>query len=150
VLSAWLAELDQRQRHTRVGWLSLDEKDNDLTRFVAHLVAALRSAELDVDHAVLESLSTTSTAHALTPLVKDVARAGQHEPRNQWIVVLDDYHVIEASEVHETLTFLLDNLPDHVHLVIATRSDPPLPLARLRSRAQLTRAAGLRFTPSEA
>jgi LuxR family transcriptional regulator, maltose regulon positive regulatory protein len=90
LLSDWLAELDQRQRHTGVGWLSLDENDNDLTRFVAHLVAALQSAELDVDTAVLESLSTASTAAALTPLVNDVARAGQHEPGNQWIVVLDD------------------------------------------------------------
>ena len=76
----------------------------------------------------------------------------QREPGNQWIVVLDDYHAIEASEVHETMTFLLDHLPDHLHLVIATRSDPPLPLARSRSCAQLTelRAAELRFTPSEA
>ena len=77
LLGDWLAELDQRQRHTRVGWLSLDENDNDLTRFVAHLVAALRSAELDVDVAVLESLSTASTAAALTPLVNDLARAAE-------------------------------------------------------------------------
>ncbi len=66
--------------------------------------------------------------------------------------MLDDYHVIEASDVHEAVTFLLDHLPDQLHLVVATRSDPPLPLARLRSRGQLTelRAADLRFTPSEA
>ncbi len=152
LLGDWLAELDQRQRHTRVGWLSLDENDNDLTRFVAHLVAALRSAELDVDVAVLESLSTASTAAALTPLVNDLARAAEREPGTQWIVVLDDYHVIGASEVHEAVTFLLEHLPDHLHLVIATRSDPPLPLARLRSRGQLCelRAADLRFTPLEA
>jgi LuxR family transcriptional regulator, maltose regulon positive regulatory protein len=152
LLGDWLAELDRRQRHTRVGWLSLDENDNDLTRFVAHLVAALRSAELDVDVAVLESLSTASTAAALTPLVNDLARAAEHEPGTQWIVVLDDYHVIGASEVHEAVTFLLEHLPDHLHLVIATRSDPPLPLARLRSRGQLCelRAADLRFTPLEA
>ena len=152
LLSDWLAELDQRQRDTRVGWLSLDENDNNLTRFVAHLVAALRTAELDVDAPVVELSSTASTATALTPLINDLARAGQHDSGNQWVVVLDDYHVIEASEIHETMTFLLDHLPDHLHLVIATRSDPPLPLARLRSRAQLTelRAADLRFTPSEA
>ena len=66
--------------------------------------------------------------------------------------MLDDYHAIEAPEVHEAVTFLLDHLPDHLHLVIATRSDPPLPLARLRSRGQLTevRAADLRFTAAEA
>ena len=152
LLSDWLTDLDQRQGHTRVGWLSLDDGDNDLTRFMAHLVAALQSTELDVDAAVLESLSTAPTAAALTPLVNDIARAGEQEPGKQWIVVLDDYHAIGASEVHEAVTFLLDHLPDHLHLVMATRSDPPLPLARLRSRGQLSelRAADLRFTPAEA
>jgi LuxR family transcriptional regulator, maltose regulon positive regulatory protein len=152
LLSDWLTDLHQRQRQARVGWLSLDDGDNDLTRFMAHLVAALQSAELEVDAAVLESLSTASATAALTPLVNDVARAGEHEPGKHWIVVLDDYHVIGASEVHEAVTFLLDHLPDHLHLAMATRSDPPLPLARLRGRGQLTelRAADLRFTPSEA
>jgi ATP/maltotriose-dependent transcriptional regulator MalT len=152
LLIDWLTDLDQPRRHTRVGWLSLDDGDNDLTRFMAHLVAALQSAELDVDEAVLESLSTASTAAALTPLVNDIARAGEQEPGKQWIVVLDDYHAIGASAVHEAVTFLLDHLPDHLHLVMATRSDPPLPLARLRSRGQLSelRAADLRFTPAEA
>jgi LuxR family transcriptional regulator, maltose regulon positive regulatory protein len=144
--------LDQHQRHTRVGWLSLDDGDNDLTRFIAHLVAAFQSADLDVDAAVLDSLSGASATVALTSLVNDLAQAGDKESGRQWIVVLDDYHVIRASEVHEAVTFLLDHLPDHVHLVVATRSDPPLPLARLRSRGQLceVRAAELRFTPSEA
>jgi LuxR family transcriptional regulator, maltose regulon positive regulatory protein len=153
MLSDWLTGLDQRQGHTRVGWLSLDDGDNDLTRFMAHLVAVLQRAELDVDAAVLESLSTASAAaDALTPLVNDLARAGDQEPGKQWIAVLDDYHAIGASEVHEAVTFLLDHLPDHLHLVIATRSDPPLPLARLRSRGQLSelRAAELRFTSAEA
>jgi LuxR family transcriptional regulator, maltose regulon positive regulatory protein len=152
LLSDWLADLDQRQPDARVGWLSLDDGDNDLTRFMAHFVAALQAAELNVDAAVLESLSAASAADALTTLVNDIAEAGQQEPGKQWVVVLDDYHVIEASEVHEAVTFLLDHLPDHLHLVMATRSDPPLPLARLRSRGQLTelRAADLRFTPAEA
>ncbi|HEY9376771.1 MAG TPA: AAA family ATPase, partial [Jiangellaceae bacterium] len=152
LLSDWLTNLDQRQPDTRVGWLSLDDGDNDLTRFMAHLVAALQSAELEVGAAVLESLSTAPAADALTAFVNDVAQAGEQEPGKQWIVVLDDYHAIEASEVHEAVTFLLDHLPDHLHLIIATRSDPPLPLARLRSRGQLSevRAADLRFTPAEA
>jgi LuxR family transcriptional regulator, maltose regulon positive regulatory protein len=149
LLSDWLG---QRREHTRVGWLSLDDGDNDLTRFVAHLVAALRRAGLDVDAAVVESVSTVPAAAALTPLVNDLARAGEHEPGTQWILVLDDYHVIGAPEVHEAVTFLLDHLPDRLHLVVATRSDPPLPLARLRSRGQLSevRAADLRFSPAEA
>ena len=152
LLSDWLTHLDQRQPHTRVGWLSLDDGDNDLTRLLTHLVAALDGVGLDVDTAVLESLHTASTSAALTALVNDVARAGEHAPEQQWILVLDDYHAIEAPDVHEAVTFLLDHLPDHLHLVIATRSDPPLPLARLRSRGQLTevRAADLRFTPAEA
>ncbi|HET6919019.1 MAG TPA: AAA family ATPase, partial [Jiangellaceae bacterium] len=151
LLGDWLTDLDQRQPDARVGWLSLDDGDNDLTRFMAHLVAALQGAQLDVDAAVLESLSTAS-ADALTTLVNDVTRAGEQEPGKQWVVVLDDYHVIEASDVHEAVTFLLDHLPDHLHLVMATRADPPLPVARLRGRGQLTevRAADLRFTPSEA
>ncbi len=152
LLGDWLTNLDELESHTRVGWLSLDDGDNDLTRFATHLVAALQRAGLDVDPVVLESLSAAPTAVALTPLVNDIARAGHQEPGKQWIVVLDDYHAIGASDVHEVVTFLLDHLPDHLHLVMATRADPPLPLARLRSRGQLTevRAADLRFTPSEA
>jgi LuxR family maltose regulon positive regulatory protein len=152
LLSDWLTDLDQRQSHTEVGWLSLDDGDNDLMRFLTHLLAALRSAELDVDAAILESSSTAPAAETLTRILNDVARAREGEPEKQWIVVLDDYHAIEASEVQEAVTFLLDHLPDQLHLVMATRSDPPLPLARLRSRGQLNevRAADLRFTPSEA
>ena len=151
-LSDWLADLVQRESPARVGWLSLDGGDNDLTRLLTHLVAALDSVGLTVDTAVLESLHTASSASALTALVNDVTRAGERAPGEQWILVLDDYHAIEASEVHEAVTFLVDHLPDPLHLVMATRSDPPLPLARLRSRGQLTevRAADLRFTPAEA
>jgi LuxR family transcriptional regulator, maltose regulon positive regulatory protein len=149
LLSEWLTHVDQRQAHTLVAWLSLDDGDNDLVRLLTHLVAALHSVGLDVNTAVLESLHTASTSAALTALVNDVSRASEHAPEKQWILVLDDYHAIGASEAHEAVTFLLDHLPDHLHLVIATRSDPPLPLARLRSRGQLTevRAADLRFNP---
>jgi LuxR family maltose regulon positive regulatory protein len=152
LLSDWITQLDRRRRPIRVAWLSLDDGDNDLMRLLAHLVAALRSVDLDVDTAVLESLHTASTEVALTALVNDVARAGESAPATRWILVLDDYHAIDAAQVHEAATFLLDHLPEHLHLVLATRSDPPLPLARLRGRGQLTevRAADLRFTPSEA
>ncbi|HTF07035.1 MAG TPA: LuxR C-terminal-related transcriptional regulator [Asanoa sp.] len=144
VLSDWLADLAQGHSHMRVGWLSVDDGDNDLARFLAHLVAALQRAGLDVD-------APTQTA-GLSPLVNDIVHAGEREPQAHWVVVLDDYHAIGASEVHEAVTFLLDHLPDQLHLVMATRSDPPLPLARLRTRGQLTelRAADLRFTATEA
>jgi LuxR family maltose regulon positive regulatory protein len=152
LLSDWLTKLDQGRRPVRVAWLSLDQGDNDLMRLLTHLVAALRGVDLDVDATVLESLHTASTEVALTALVNHVARAGEREPATRWLLVLDDYHAIDATQVHEAVTFLLDHLPDHLHLVIATRSDPPLPLARLRGRGQLTevRAADLRFTPAEA
>ena len=152
VLSGWLAHLAQRQPHARVGWLSLDDGDNDLTRLLTHVVASLNRVGLDIDAAVLELLRTASASVALTELVNDVTRAREHYPGEQWVLILDDYHAIAAPEVHEAVTFLLDHLPDHLHLVMATRADPPLPLARLRSRGQLTevRAADLRFTPAEA
>jgi LuxR family maltose regulon positive regulatory protein len=152
VLSDWLAHLAQREPHARVGWLSLDEGDNDLTRLLTHVVASLNSVGLGVDTAVLESLHTSSTSTALTALVNEVTRAGEGAPGEGWVLVLDDYHVIDASDVHDALAFLLDHLPGYLHLVMATRSDPPLPLARLRSGGQLTevRAADLRFTSAEA
>ncbi len=88
----------------------------------------------------------------MTALVNTLAAAGAREPRTQWVLVLDDYHLITAPEVHEAVTFLLDHAPDQVHLMVATRADPPLPVARLRSRGQLVevRGADLRFTPDEA
>jgi LuxR family maltose regulon positive regulatory protein len=137
-VSDWLA---RRHSDTRVGWLSVDDGDNDLTRFLAHLVAAFQRAGLDVE-----------AESSLTALVNDIVRAGEREPGTRWVVVLDDYHAIDAAEVHDAVTFLLDQLPDRLHLVIVTRADPPLPLARLRTRGQLSevRAADLRFTAAEA
>ncbi|MGZ8736404.1 MAG: LuxR C-terminal-related transcriptional regulator [Nocardioides sp.] len=152
LLSDWLTHLDRPGTHTRAAWLSLDAGDNELMRLSTHLVAALHSVGLDVDPAVLDALRSGSTTAALTVLVNDVTRAGERATQTQWILVLDDYHAIDAPDVHEAVTFLLDHLPACLHLVLATRSDPPLPLARLRSRGQLTevRAADLRFTATEA
>jgi LuxR family maltose regulon positive regulatory protein len=152
LLSDWIAHLDQRQTHTRVGWVSLDAGDNDLTRLLTHVVAALQHIGLDIEAGVLEALHTASTSAALTALVNDVTRAGEEASAQEWVLVLDDYHAIEAPEVHEAVAFLLDHFPNHLHLVVATRSDPPLALARLRSRGQLmeVRAADLRFTEPEA
>ena len=152
VLGDWLAHLAELPTSPRVGWLSLDAGDNDLVRLLTHLTAALDGAGLEIDAGVLESVGTGSATAALTAVVNEVALAGELTPGDRWVLVLDDYQVIEASEVHEAVTFLLEHLPDQLHLVMATRSDPPLPLARLRARGQLTevRAADLRFTPAEA
>ena len=100
---------------------------------------------------VLEHLPADATT-ALTALVNAVARTTEEGQDEQRVLVLDDYHVITSADAHEAMTFLLDHLPDQLHLMMATRSDPPLPLARLRSRGQLVeiRGADLRFTRDEA
>jgi LuxR family maltose regulon positive regulatory protein len=152
LVSDWIDSLARRGTHTGTAWLSLDSGDNDLSRLLHHLAAALNRCGLDVDLAGMESRASLDGAAILTGLVNEIVRAGEQAPERHWLVVLDDYHVIEAAAVHEALDFLLDNLPRQLHLALATRSDPPLPLARLRSRGQLVelRAADLRFTSVEA
>ncbi len=145
----WLAGLPA----VRVGWLSLDERDNDPARFMTYLIAALRTA-LDGDQtlgALTERLLTIKPLPdvevLIGPLVNDLT--AQAAPL---ILVLDDYHLITDLNVHRLLTQLIDLQPPQLRLVILTRADPPLPLARLRARGQLTeiRSADLRFTPDEA
>lgn len=152
LVTDWLSHLDRRQPPIRVGWLTLDEGDNDPIRLLSHLVAALRRAGVDADPATFENLEGTAIAGGLTTLVNEISRAAEREPGTQRILVLDDYHAIVASDVHQAVALLLGQLPDRLHALMATRSDPPLPLPRLRSRGQLTevRAADLRFTPPEA
>ncbi len=135
-----------------VAWLSLDEGDNDPTRFLAYLVAALQTTIADIGAGVLTALHASQpqpppTEAILTALLNEITAI----PDN-FTLVLDDYHVIDAKPIDSALAFLLQHLPPQVHLVIATREDPHLPLACLRARDQLTelRAADLRFTPSEA
>jgi ATP/maltotriose-dependent transcriptional regulator MalT len=131
-------------------WLSLDEGDNDPTRFLTYLVAALQTIAPNIGAGVLGVLQMPqppSIESILTTLLNEITSI----PDN-FILVLDDYHTIDAQPVDKALTFLLEHLPAQMHLVIATREDPHLPLARLRARGQLTelRAADLRFTPAEA
>jgi LuxR family maltose regulon positive regulatory protein len=133
-----------------IAWLSLDESDNDLTRFLTYLIGALQTVEVDVGKGVLSALQSPQPPPAeaiLTVLINETTAI-----TDQVVLVLDDYHLIEARPIHDALTFLLRRLPPTLHLVIATREDPPLPLARLRARGQLTelRATDLRFTSSEA
>ena len=149
LLSQWLSPTRPGGQAPRVAWLSLDEGDNDLRRLLTHLVGALETSGLEVGAqttAWLESAHELSTETILTDLVNDVDLRAE-----ETVVALDDYHVIDNAAVHEATSFLLEHLPRHVGLAIATRADPPLPLARLRSRADLVevRAADLRFTPGE-
>ena len=153
LLSDWLAHLDQRAETRGSAWLSLDDGDNDLPRFLTHLVAALQGAGLDVDPS-----GPRVARHRLDGRRPDRARQRRRSRRRarrrrrsgSWCSTTTTPSM--RPTVHEAVAFLLDHLPDQLHLVMATRSDPPLPLARLRSRGQLTevRAADLRFTPAEA
>lgn len=133
-------------------WLSLDEGDNDPVRFLAYLVAALQT----VAPAVGASLPGGAGAHGpqpppseaiLTMLINDISAVS-----DPFVLVLDDYHRVDAEPIDRALTFLIEHLPPQLHLIITTRQDPALPLARLRARGQMTelRASDLRFTPDEA
>jgi LuxR family maltose regulon positive regulatory protein len=133
-----------------VAWLSLDEGDSDPTRFLAYLIAALQTVAPPVGQGALAALQTPQPPPPeaiLTAVLNDLALLPE-----RLLLVLDDYHAVDAPAVDQALAFLLQNLPPHLHLVIASREDPPLPLARLRVSGQLTelRAADLRFTPDEA
>ena len=134
-------------------WLSLDENDNDLTRFLAYFIAALdQSGIIDAafsNEAIskLQSSQPTKIEPILTLLINEITAVS-----DKIIFVLDDYHLIEAQPIHDALTFLVENMPPQMHLVIATREDPFLPLSRFRVRSQMSelRAADLRFTNAEA
>ena len=135
-----------------VAWLSLDAGDNDPARFWRHAVAALDRARAGIAErvgALLGPPAPASFEGLVTALINELAAPpGQDE----LLLVLDDYHLIDAQQVHEPLVFLLEHLPPGVHLVLASRADPPLPLARLRAGGQLAelRAGDLRFTAEEA
>ncbi len=119
-----------------VAWLSLDEADNDPTRFLAYLIAALQTIMPNIGERLsgpLQSPQPPSIESILTSLLNEIATFPDH-----FILVLDDYHVVDAKSVDQALTFLVEHLPPQMHLVIVTREDPPLPLARLRARGQLT------------
>ena len=137
-------------RPYKVAWLSLDEGDNDPTRFLTYLVAAMQKIASTVGEralGILQSPQPPPIESILTDLLNEITTLP-----DDFLLVLDDYHVIEAKPVDLALTFLLEHQPLQMHLVIATREDPLLPLARLRAQGQLVemRAADLRFTLSEA
>ncbi len=153
LVSEWVAGCERP-----VAWLSLDEGDNDPARFLTYLVAALQTLALSKVEGVVANIGAgmlgvlqapqpPSAESILTILLNEITTIPDY-----FILVLDDYHLIDAKPVDQALTFLLEHLPPQMHLVIATREDPQLPLARLRARGHLTelRAADLRFTPAEA
>jgi LuxR family transcriptional regulator, maltose regulon positive regulatory protein len=145
LVGQWAAGFERR-----AAWLSLDGGDSDPVRFLTYLVAALQTIEANIGEGVLGALRSPQpppTEAIMTALLNEISTI-----TDDFVLVLDDYHVIDARAVDDALDFFLDHLPPRMHLVIGTREDPNLPLARLRARGQLAelRAADLRFTPSEA
>lgn len=145
VLSEWIPQSEQC-----VTWLSLDAGDNDPTRFWSYLIAALQRVNPDLGRQAqlfFQSPQPLPAESFLTTLLNEIAAFP--EP---FAVVLDDYHLIESPALHESLTFFVDHLPPSLHLLVTTRVDPPLPLARWRARDDMVelRTADLRFTADEA
>ncbi len=145
LISEWLADSKRP-----VAWLSLDEGDSDPTRFLTYFVAALQTIAANIGKGVLVILQSPQPSpieSILTILLNEITTISDN-----FILVLDDYHLIDSQPVDQALTFMLEHLPPQMHLVIASREDPNLPLARLRARGQMTelRATDLRFAPVEA
>ena len=167
LLSEWVADFgltpaggkpekaqDQKSK-IRVAWLSLDQGDNDPVRFLAYLIAAFQTVEESVGRGALGALQSPGFAKANTPPPMEELLTALINQVNAipggCVLVLDDYHLVTAQLIHDALAFLLDHMPANLHLVIVTRADPPLPVARLRGRGELTelRQPDLRFAPEE-
>jgi LuxR family maltose regulon positive regulatory protein len=149
-LSAWAQQAAQHPpQRPCIAWLSLDDGDNDLGRFLTYLVAALQACAGTVGEASLASLRSpgpVNTEAILTSLLNEIAALP-----DQQVLILDDYHVIEEKTIDEVVAFMLDHLPSQMHLLVASRIDPSLPLPRLRASGQMTEihADDLRFNHGE-
>ena len=140
LVSQWL----RTRSDLPASWLSLDEGDNDLKRFVSYLVAALQQVDSQlgmITHSLLETPQQTSTEALLTPLINDVVRLAK-----TIVLTLDDYHLITDQRIQDALTFLIEHQPPQLHLVIISRHDPPLPLGILRMRGQLIEIRSLELS----
>ncbi|MCI0869692.1 MAG: helix-turn-helix transcriptional regulator, partial [Chloroflexi bacterium] len=147
LLAEWLSADPASER--AAAWVSLDESDNDPAFFWAYFITALQTVQCEVGERALSLLHSSQPPpieSVLTTLINEI-----NAIEDDFALILDDYHVIDAQPLHSAIAFLLDHLPPKMHLVIASRSDPPLPLARLRGRGESTelRASDLRFTPDE-
>lgn len=147
LLAEWIAAMPSTER--TVAWVSLDQRDNDPVLFWTYVITAVQRIQPGVGDrtlALLHAPQLPPFESLLTTLINEMSAIEQ-----DFTLILDDYHVITDTSIHKALTFLLDYLPPHMHLVLATRADPPLPLARLRGYRQLLelRVADLRFTATE-
>ncbi|MCU0487246.1 MAG: LuxR C-terminal-related transcriptional regulator, partial [Anaerolineales bacterium] len=145
LVSEWVAGCGEP-----VAWLSLDVGDNDPARFISYLISALQTIKAGIGDGLLAALQSPQPLQIetiLTTLLNEISILSEH-----FVLILDDYHLLDSQPVDGALTFIIEHQPPQMHLVIATREDPSLPLARLRARGQCAelRAADLRFTPVEA
>ncbi|HLF87464.1 MAG TPA: AAA family ATPase, partial [Anaerolineales bacterium] len=144
LVTEWLCD-----RNQPVAWLSLDESDNDPTRFLTYFIAALQQIQEELGQsasAMLQSLQTLPVEIILTTLINEIESLP-----HPFILTLDDYHTIRTPAIHQHLAFILDHQPTQMHLVLTTREDPLLPIARLRAQQQVLeiRQQDLRFTTGE-
>jgi len=149
LVSEWVAGCERFDPKVHIAWLSLDEGDSDPARFMAYLIAALQTIRAELGEGllpILQSHQPPSIESLETFLLNEISVSPE-----TILLILDDYHLIDSQSVDQALTFLVEHLPPQMHLVIATREDPQLPLARLRARNQLIelRATDLRFTSTE-
>ena len=150
LIATWLHGLECKHSHSpRVGWLSLEDEDNDPVRFLSHFIAALQTIDPGIGLTAQSYLKTPRTPklnHLMTLLINDLSQLP-----GQSVLTLDDYHVINHSGLQAAIAFFLDHLPAQVHLVITTRADPALSLPRLRGRWEVMeiRLQDLRFTHEE-
>jgi len=147
LLAEWIAVVSTRQP---VAWVSLDPSDNDPAVFWTYLITALQNVQPGLGErslSLLQSPQPPAIESVLMTLLNELAAA-----EAEVVLILDDYHAIETESIHHGIGFLLSHLPPQMHLIIASRADPPLSLARLRSHGELTelRVSDLRFTPEEA
>ncbi|MEW5869726.1 MAG: LuxR C-terminal-related transcriptional regulator [Chloroflexota bacterium] len=149
LVAAWLESLRQSDPGRKLAWLTLSEADNEPLQFLGYVIAALQQASPEVGQVTQELLGAPQIPawqSLQSSLLNEMARC-----EDRLLLVLDDYHLIQNTSIQEALSFWVDNLPPQCHLVMTTRADPPLPLARWRARGQLNelRQAGLRFTTEE-
>jgi LuxR family maltose regulon positive regulatory protein len=150
LVSEWIASHGEQRNLSPVAWVSLDPDDNDPVRFWRYVLTACQAFENVVSKsalAILDNSPQPPFEALLTMFINQLALRSSRA-----ILVLDDYHVITAQEIHQTMTFVIENLPPTLHIILITRSNPPLPLARMQARNELNalRAEDLRFSLEEA
>ncbi|MEN8098563.1 MAG: LuxR C-terminal-related transcriptional regulator [Chloroflexota bacterium] len=149
MLQEWISECD-----LTVAWISIDRGDNDVARFWTYVLAAIQTIKPETGKTVFSALQTPQPPpirSLLIELINEISDRAESTTSQSWLLVLDDYHLITESMVHDSLIFFLDHLPPKMHLIISSRFDPPWPLARLRARRTMMeiRAEDLRFSHQE-